>query len=83
MASKVAVKIPKMQVLRAKGKKIKDTLNMLIRVLEKSTRYFGCFLDHIIWLACQVIYFPLSLFIFLSLFLFRFVSFSSFKYDLG
>ena len=33
MTSKVAVKVPKSQVLRAEGKKIKDELNMLIQVL--------------------------------------------------
>ena len=26
--------------------------------------YLGCFLDKIVWLACQFIYFPFSLFIF-------------------
>ena len=34
--SKVVVKVLKMQVLRAQGKKIKNELNMLIRVLEES-----------------------------------------------
>ena len=38
MTSKVAVKVPKMQVLRAEGKKIKDALNMLIQVLEEARR---------------------------------------------
>ena len=31
--------------------------------------YLGCFLDEILWLACQVIYFPFSLFIFYLIFL--------------
>ena len=26
--------------------------------------HLGCFLDEIVWLACQVVYFPFSLFIF-------------------
>ena len=34
MTVKVAVKVPKRQVLRVGGKKIKDALNMLIQVLE-------------------------------------------------
>ena len=34
--SKAAVKVPKWQVLRTKGKKIKDALNLLIQVLEES-----------------------------------------------
>ena len=38
MTSKVVVKVPKRQVLRAEGKKIKDALNMLIQVLEESRR---------------------------------------------
>ena len=33
--SKAAIKVPKRQILRVQGK-IKDTLNMLIRVLEES-----------------------------------------------
>ena len=81
MTSKVAVKVPKRQVLRVEGKKIKDVFNMLIQVQEESRR-LGCFLDQIVWLVCQVIYFPFSLFIFLSLFLFRFVFFSCFRCDL-
>ena len=36
--SKVVVKVPKRLVLRAEGKKIKDTLNMLIQVLQESRR---------------------------------------------
>ena len=36
MTSKVTTKVPKMQVLRVEGKKIKDALNMLIQVLEES-----------------------------------------------
>ena len=36
MTSKVAVKVPKREVLRVEGKKINDALNMLIQVLEKS-----------------------------------------------
>ena len=34
--SKVVVKVPKRQVLRAQGKKIKDIFTMLIQVLEES-----------------------------------------------
>ena len=41
--SKVALKVPKKQVLRAKGKKIKDTLNTLIRVLEEFKRTLNVF----------------------------------------
>ena len=33
---KAFVKVSKRQVLRAQGKKMKDTFNMIIRVLEKS-----------------------------------------------
>ena len=36
MTSKVVVKAPKRQVLRAERKKINDALNMLIKVLEES-----------------------------------------------
>ena len=64
MISKTIVKVPKRQVLRAGRKKIKNALNMLIQVLEESRLNLGCFLDHIVWLACQVIYFAFSLFIF-------------------
>ena len=35
MTSKVAIKVPKRQVLRVEGKKIKVALNMLIQVLEE------------------------------------------------
>ena len=38
MTSKVAVKVPKRQVLRTEEKKIKDVLNILIQVLEESRR---------------------------------------------
>ena len=38
MTSKTAVRVPKRQVLRAEGKKIKDSLNMLIQVLDESRR---------------------------------------------
>ena len=74
--SMAIVKVSKMQVLRAEGKKINDALNMLIRVLKESRR---------IWDVVYIILYGLhaKLFIFLSLFLFRFVSFSSFRYDLG
>ena len=41
--SKAAVKVPKRQVLRAKRKKIKDALNMLIQVLEESRRIWDVF----------------------------------------
>ena len=43
MTSKVAVKVPKRQVLRIEGKKIKDALNMLIQVLEESRRIWDVF----------------------------------------
>ena len=43
MTSKVAVKVLKMQVLRAKGKKIKDSLNMLIQVLKEYIRILDVF----------------------------------------
>ena len=38
MTSKGTVKVPKMQVLRVEGKKIKEALNMLICVLKESRR---------------------------------------------
>ena len=37
MTFKVAVKVPKMQVLIAEGKKIKNAVNILIQVLEESS----------------------------------------------
>ena len=36
MTFKTTVKVPKREVLRAEGKKIKDALNKLIQVLEES-----------------------------------------------
>ena len=36
MTSKVVVKVPKRQVLRVEGRKIKDAFNVLIQVLEES-----------------------------------------------
>ena len=41
--SKTTVKVPKRQVLRAKGKKIKEALNMLIQVLEESRHIWDAF----------------------------------------
>ena len=41
--SKAALKVPEKEVLRAERKKIKDTLNMLIRVLEESKRTLNVF----------------------------------------
>ena len=41
--SKAAIKVPKRQVFRAEGKKIKNALNMLIRVLEESRRIWDVF----------------------------------------
>ena len=41
--SKAKVKVPKRQVLRAEGKKIKDALDMLIRVLDESRRILDVF----------------------------------------
>ena len=38
MTSKVAVKVPKRQVLRVEGKKIKDALNMISQIIEESRR---------------------------------------------
>ena len=38
ITSKVAIKVPKRQVLRVEGKKIKDAHNMLIQVLKESRR---------------------------------------------
>ena len=38
ITSKTTVKVPKRQVLRAEGKKIKNALNMLIQALEESRR---------------------------------------------
>ena len=43
MTSKTTVKVPKRQVLRAKGKKIKDALNMLIQVLDESRHIWDVF----------------------------------------
>ena len=43
MTSKVAVKVPKRQVLRVEGKKIKDALNVLIQVLEESRHIWDVF----------------------------------------
>ena len=43
MTSKVAFKVQKREVLRAKGKKIKNALNMLIQVLEESRRIWDVF----------------------------------------
>ena len=40
---KTTVKVPKRQVLGAQEKKIKDTFNMLIRVLEESRRIWDVF----------------------------------------
>ena len=68
MTSKVAVKVPKRQVLRAEGKKIKDALNMLIQVLKKSRR---------IWDVFYIILYDLldKLFTFLLVYLFPLVYF--------
>ena len=41
--SNATVNVPKSQVLRAKGKKINDTLNILFRVLEASRRIWDVF----------------------------------------
>ena len=41
--SKTTVKVPKRKVLRAKGKKIKEALNMLIQVLEESRHIWDAF----------------------------------------
>ena len=70
--SKAAVKVPKWRVLTEQGKKIKETLSMLIRVLEESGH---------VWDVFQIILYGLhtKLFTFLSLFLFRFVFFFSFR----
>ena len=43
VTSKTTVKVPKRQVLRAKGKKIKDALNMLIQVLDESRHIWDVF----------------------------------------
>ena len=43
MTSKTVVKVPKRQDLRAKGKKIKSAFNMLIQVLEESSRIWKVF----------------------------------------
>ena len=43
MASKVVVKVPKRQVLSAKGKKIKNALNILIQILEESRHMWDVF----------------------------------------
>ena len=41
--SKATVKVPKRRVLRAQGKKIKDSFSLLIRVLEESRRICDVF----------------------------------------
>ena len=43
ITSKVAVIVPKRQVLGAEGKKIKDALNMIIQILEKFIRIWDVF----------------------------------------
>ena len=43
MTFESVVKVPKRQVLRAKGKKIKDPLDILIQVLGESTRIWDVF----------------------------------------
>ena len=43
ITSKVAIKVPKRQVLRVEGKKIKDAHNMLIQVLKESRRIWTVF----------------------------------------
>ena len=43
MTSKIAVKVPKRQVLRAEEKKIKDALGKLIQVLKESRRIWDVF----------------------------------------
>ena len=45
MTSNHAIKVLERQVLRAQGKKIKDALNMLIRVLEESIRILDFFIS--------------------------------------
>ena len=41
--SKATVEVPKRQVLRARGNKIKDAFNMLIRVIEESRHIWDVF----------------------------------------
>ena len=43
MTSKTPVKVPKREDLKAKGKKIKNAFNMLIQVLEESSRIWKVF----------------------------------------
>ena len=43
MTTKVAVKVLKIQVLRAEGKNIKDALNTLIQVLDESKHIWDVF----------------------------------------
>ena len=43
ITSKVVIKVQKRHVLRVEGKKIKDALNMLIQVLEESSRIWDVF----------------------------------------
>ena len=43
MTSKVLVKVPKRQILRVEGKKIKDALNMLIQIVEESRPIWDVF----------------------------------------
>ena len=70
--SKAAVKVPKRQVLREQGKRIKETLSMLIRVLEESGHVWDVFqiilygLHTLVYLL-SLVYFYLGLFSFLVL----------------
>ena len=84
--SKGAVKVPKRQALRVERKKIKDALNMLIRVLKESKHIWNVFLIILYGLYAKLFIFLLLyliLFIFFNLFLFRFVSISIFRCDLN
>ena len=63
MTSKVATKVPKRQVLRVEGKKIKYALNMLIQVLKDSKHIWD-----VLWIRLYGLH--AKLFTFLLVYLF-------------
>ena len=70
ITSKVTVKVPKKQGFRAQGKKITETLNMIIQVLEESRHIRDIFQIRLYGLHTK-----LFTFLLVYLFLFTFLSF--------
>ena len=68
MTYKIAIKVPKRKVLRVEGNNIKDALNMLIQVPEKSKRIWDVFYIRLYGLHAK-------LFTFLLVYLFSLVYF--------